>query len=177
MMLENRLKQYFTSTSTAPLSKGKVSTILERSGLSFEDLLRQATKEAVEAGKRKAYKEVNAQIEKNLNQYIGRIIRIASLVESVTKKFTKIEIAEFRASLHFNSEWIELLFIINCSLEEEFEFVGILSQIEHLFLQEDNVIVESLCVNAKEKKIDKGSLYDDFPFSIPLERVRDAIGP
>ncbi|MDD5226062.1 MAG: hypothetical protein PHV97_02625, partial [Candidatus Omnitrophica bacterium] len=73
-----------------------------------------------------------------------------------------------RAKLSFGSDWLNLCFVIDSSLEEEKKFSGMLDSFEKAILEQKNMVLEMFFANDRDGKVDYTTLKNDYPFSFAL---------
>lgn len=139
----------------------------------FEDLLTETIKNKIEKARQEGFdeaiKKVMQTTEKLLQDYILLITKIGKTVTDISsQQFKEIGVKQFRAKIAFDSRWINLCFVINASLEDEFKFSNLLNEFERAVLNQNNQIAEIFYVNEKDRTIDYASLKTDYPYAFVI---------
>ena len=120
--------------------------------------------------KKEGYKEALAEIiggvRKQVDNYISLITKIADFVDDVTnKKFKKLDfkLTEVRTNFYFETQRINILFVIDADFKDEIPFSNFLNELEQTILKAENFIAELFYVNRRNTKLDKTSIECDYP--------------
>ena len=171
--MENRIKTFVNQEIASSFSNYSLSSRLKlfEGPQEIETLISKHIKDREQKAKREGYQaaleEIGAEARKQIDQYIFLVNKIAGIVRDVvTKKFpeNELKILESRTNFHFDSFHIDILFMIETSLEKEFEFTQILNAIKSFVLQEDQFVAELFYLNIRGKELDQCSIDNDYPF-------------
>lgn len=171
--MDNRIKAYVNQEIADSFSNYSLSSRLKlfEGPQEIEALIAKHIRDKEEKAKKEGYQaaieEMRAEARKRIDQYIFLVTKIVDIVREVaTKKFggNELRILESRTNFHLDSFQVNVLFVVETSLEKEFEFTQILNSIKNFVLQEDQFVAELFYVNTKDKELDHCSIDNDYPF-------------
>jgi hypothetical protein len=129
------------------------------------DELQRAKKEGYD----KALLELRAKVKERINQYLFFLTQVTDAVYTkADEKFKECDfkISKIRTNFYFDTQRINLLFIIDADYKYEKDFHKSLLEIEQFVLKTKNSVVELLYLNNRSKTLDTISISCDFPIII-----------
>ncbi len=125
-------------------------------------------------GYEKAIADINNFTKDKIEKYIYNISFIVGLVQYLTINEVKkdIKVIDSRARFCFDTEWIDIVFIIEADADDEILFSNLLSNIQHVVFQNQNLIVEMLYINEKSREVDYSALKNDYPFVVKPAEIK-----
>ncbi len=141
----------------------------------LSSILVEEIQRAEKRGHKKAIDKIKNIAKERIENYIFEISLIVSLAYHLANKKLKkdFRIVDSRAKFCFDSEWIDINFIIDASPEEEIQFSNLLSNVKTLFLNEENLMIELFLINTKNKEVDYSALKSDYPFLIKPFKIKE----
>ena len=174
-MMQNRIELFLNPERYLSRLQKPVESLFE-GPKNFSTLLIQeierVQQEAERKGYQKAIEDVDRTVGKNLEKYISNISFIVGLVYYLTQDEIKkdIKIKDSRTRFCPDTEWIDIIFVIDANPADEIQFSNLLSNMEREFLQKQNIVLEMFYINERDKSIDYSTLKNDYPFTIkPFE--------
>lgn len=136
----------------------------------------KAYREGLQDGKAAAHKEINEEIKKYVEQYIGKVIKVAHYVanlatEQLSKTQDKFVMDDARAKFSLEKSKIQILFVINATFEKEIEFIKLCGNLEKLLRElEQDYLCSIACLNVgvTSQEIDYSLIKTDYPFAIKV---------
>jgi len=171
--MANRVKSYLDSKELDNfLSYSAVSNLGLFSGpQGIDNLISDYIKQREEAARQEGVKEVIeklvSRIRAQTENYMLLITRIVDFIyELIGKDFKEkdIKIIEARTNFYLETQWINVLFVIDADSENELAFSQMLSDIQRFILEKEHHIAEIFYVNTRDATIDKDSVYADYPY-------------
>lgn len=178
-MTQNRIKEFLYSSpidfKKPSFSHRSVEALFE-GPKNYATILSEviaATKEKAEReGYKKALDDINRLAQKRVENYIFTVSLIVGIVHSAIKQgvIKNLTIIDSRAKFCFDSEWVDINFVIDADKETEIAFSNFLSHVQHVILEKRNIMIELFYLNERNRGIDYSALKNDYSFSVkPLE--------
>lgn len=123
---------------------------------------------AAQEGYKKAITDISNIAKEKVEKYIFNVSFIVGIVHHFANVEIKkeIKIIDSRTRFCFDSEWIDITFIVDADPDSEIVFSNLLSRIQFAILQKLNIIIELFYVNERSRKIDYAALKNDYPFVV-----------
>jgi hypothetical protein len=111
--------------------------------------------------------DMNKAAKERVEKYIYNISFIVGLIHKVASDEIKnFKIVDSRARFSFDTEWIDLAFVIDSEFEDEIRFSSVLNRIQNSVFLNQKRIIEIIQVNQKNKELDHSVLKSDYPFIV-----------
>ena len=122
----------------------------------------------VDKGYNLALKNIEANITKQLDNYILLNTKIADFIAEEIKvkfKLEEFKLIETRANFYkFSGGLVNIVFVIETEIENQLWLASLLSGIEKKIFEEDKMICELMFINKKGKEVDTELLCCNYPF-------------
>ncbi|MFA5166987.1 MAG: hypothetical protein WC530_00495 [Candidatus Omnitrophota bacterium] len=127
-------------------------------------------------GQKQAYQEVDNFIKNSLFKGLEVIVKFGWVVLNYVAPHMKdaVEILSYKINFIPSQNQANVLFVIKCDPEKEFEFSKILDSFEDLAFQFDKFVIESNFINEKTSELDYRLIQFDYPKSLDLAFVKNA---
>jgi hypothetical protein len=188
-MSEHRFKHHFKEEYTSSISTKELRSVeslfdgpkkLEEIYFDYiteierEKAYRQGFADGHAKGQSEAEENLNSEVRKRIEEYIAKVFQISNYIIRIAIETlnsdgnSNLKIIEPRARFSFDKNKIQLLFLIEASIEKEIDFIKFCGNIEKLILElEHDYLANISCINISgPKEIDYSLIKTDYPFCI-----------
>lgn len=127
---------------------------------------RYELKRAQEKGYKKALIDIQREVRKQVDGYISLLTKISDFVYEITEEPFKefdFKVTGIRTNFYFETQRINILFVIDTDFEAERFFSDLLDEVEKTILDKENFVAELFYINGRSKKLDETSIEHDYP--------------
>lgn len=176
--MKNRLEQYFASKKNLfegnpALGQKSVDAFFE-GPKNLSAILTDVVEEiksverlAERKGYERAIADMNKAAKERVEKYIFNISIVVGLIHTIAfNELKNLKIIESRARFSFDTEWIDLAFVIEADFEDEVQFSNLLSRTQSSVFEHQKRMIEIIQVNQKNMELDHSSLKSDYPFVV-----------
>ena len=182
--MQNRLEKYLTSEinlfeKSPALTHKSLDALFDGpknlSGILTDvaEEIKNREKKAEKKGYERAVADMNKAAKERVEKYIYNISFIVGLIHKVASDEIKnFKIVDSRARFSFDTEWIDLAFVIDSEFEDEILFSSVLNRIQNSVFSNQKRIIEIIQVNQKNKELDHSVLKSDYPFIVKPAEIK-----